>query len=282
MEAAVIATERESARTICENVDRGFYILIKSQISQKLVAAQTEMSAKALILAQLGKALDNIKRQMERDYVMISRRYAKLFQSLNKSLETRIRELDRPAMHLAEIKKSIVFDRHKDSGARMICVSEDLGAAAGTALGGKLKQKTKAAVEALASQVTEDISYGDKLSSILSDKGRDLPDNRTSAKMDSYLPVIFSSVESGLHRDEYIGTVYAAQREALTNTNFVAAVISNVQEQLHWVPVPDDEKAILRKEVAAIGEKESLDLRVTAEALRLFDADSWQVLKEAP
>jgi hypothetical protein len=280
MEAAVIATEQESARTICENVDRGFYILIKSQISQKLVAAQTEMSAKALILVQLGKALDNIKRQMEKDYAMISRRYAKLFQSLNRSLETRVRELDRPAMRLAEIKKSVVFDKHKDNGAAMICTAEDLGVITGTVLGGKLKQKTKSAIDALAGQISESASYGEKLGRILLNGGQGLQDDRDSAH--SYLPVIFSSVESGLQRDEYIDNVYVAQGEELVNTAPMIAEIGNVQEGLGWTPVGDDEKAALRKEVAALGEKESLDPRTAAEILRLFDADNWRILKEAP
>jgi hypothetical protein len=282
MEAAVIATERESARTISENVDRGFYILVKSQISQKLIAAQTEMSAKALILVQLGKALDNIKRQMEQDYLMISRRYAKLFQSLNRSLETRVRELDRPAMQLAEIKKSVVFDKHKDNGTMMLCASEDLGAVTGTALSGKLKQKTRAALEALSGQVTENTSYGEKLSSILLNNEQDFRNDQDSAKMNGYLPMIFSSVESGLHRDEYIDNVYAARKEELANTDPMTAELNNIQERLNWIPVPDNEKTVLRKEMAVLGEKESLEQRVAAEVLRLFDADHWQILKETP
>jgi GMP synthase PP-ATPase subunit len=105
MEAAVIAAERKSSQTICENVDNGFYVLVKSQIGQKAVAAYSEMNSKLGILAQILKALDGIKNQMQADYNMICRRYHKLFQSLNNSLETRIRELDRPAMKIAETRK---------------------------------------------------------------------------------------------------------------------------------------------------------------------------------
>ena len=100
MEAAVIATERRASQKICDNVDNGFYMLVKSQISQKAVAAYTEMTSKNVILLQLVKALEGVKRQMEADFNMISRRYAKLFGSLHKALETRIKELDRPAMRL--------------------------------------------------------------------------------------------------------------------------------------------------------------------------------------
>jgi hypothetical protein len=64
-------------------------MLVKSQISRKAVAAYTEMASKQGILLQLAKALDRVKRQMEDDFNMITRRYAKLFNSLNNLLTWR-------------------------------------------------------------------------------------------------------------------------------------------------------------------------------------------------
>jgi esterase/lipase len=125
MEVAVIAAEKNAAQTICENVDNGFYILIKSQISRKAVAAYSEMNSKAGILTQLLKALDNIRSQMQADFNMICRRYNKLFQSLNKSLETRVKELERPAMRLAEIKSAFVFDRLKNDSSLLVSAAEE-------------------------------------------------------------------------------------------------------------------------------------------------------------
>jgi hypothetical protein len=275
MEAAVIATKRESSRRICENVDNGFYVLVKSQISQKTVAAYTEMSAKEITLVQLAKALDNVKRQMEADYQMITRRYAKLFASLNRALETRIQELDRPAMKLAEIKKSVLFDRLKDNGTAMICAANDIVSVSETALGGKLKQKTQTTLQTLSDQIIENTSYTEKVSDILlKDEGDAGQDSR------SYLPVIFVSGESTLHRDEYIDSIYTIQSDMLPNSAAVVSVMNTAQDGLTWIPVPAEGKEVLKKELLALIEKESLDARGSNELMRLFDADNWLVMKE--
>jgi hypothetical protein len=275
MEAAVIATERASARTICENVDNGFYVLIKSQISQKAVAAYTEMSAKQMTLLQLGKALDNVRRQMEADYNMIARRYAKLFASLNHALETRVRELDRPAMKLAEIKKSVLFDKLKDDSSVFLCASNDAVTVAETALSGKLKQKTRVTLQTLSQQVNEGELYTQKLDSILLG-GADAA--VVAGKDKNYLPVVFASVESNLHQDEYIDTVYTQQSAHLKGAPLIAQTINTTQKNLAWTASSGEEKQLLRREFVALVEKSEIEARASAEMLRLFDADSWQSL----
>jgi hypothetical protein len=274
MEAAVILSEQESAKTICENVDNGFYVLVKSQISQKAVAAYTEMTAKEMTLVQLAKALDNVKRQMEGDYQMISRRYAKLFASLNKSLETRVQELDRPVIKLAEIKKNILFDKLKNNSTAMICASNDISVVSETALSGKMKQKTQTALRILSDQVTETASYAEKLSGILADEG-----NAVKETPQSYLPVIFASVESSLHRDEYLDSVYTVQSELLPDNAPIISEISGVQDRLPWIPAPAEDKETLRKELLSLIEGAAMDDRTSNELLRLFDADNWLVMK---
>jgi hypothetical protein len=273
MEAAVIAMERESAKTISENVDNGFFMLVKSQISQKAVAAYTEMTAKEMTLVQLAKALENVKRQMEADYNMIARRYAKLFASLNHALETRIRELDRPAMKLAEIKKSVVFDKLKDEGSAFLCASNDALTVAGTALGGKLKQKTRTALHALSRQVHEGELYTRKVEDILFGDS-DSPD--ACAKAVNYVPVIFASTESNLQQDEYRDNVYAA--EHLAAAPLIAQMVHAVQESLEWRAPSDEEKQILRKELLSFIESGAIDERTAGEMMRLFDAGDWQAL----
>ncbi|MDR2245762.1 MAG: hypothetical protein LBE17_03650 [Treponema sp.] len=272
MEAAVIASERAASRTICENVDKGFYTLVKSQISQKAVAAYTEMTTKEMTLVQLTKALDNVKRQMEADYQMIARRYTKLFASLNKALEIRVQELDRPAMKLAEIKKSFLFDKLKNNGATMICAANDIVSVAETALGGKLKQKTKTTLQTLSTQVSQDDSYTKKVSAIL------LRDEGAGHDAFEFLPAIFFSGESSLHRDQYIDTVYTVQSDLLPNGAALVSAIDDAEEEMAWAPVKAEAKETLKKELLSLAEKDSLDERTTNELLRLFDRDNWLVM----
>jgi hypothetical protein len=277
MEAAVIATERQASQTICENIDNGFYVLVKSQISQKAVAAYSEMTAKEMTLFELSKALDSVRRQMESDYNMISTRYAKLFKALDKALETRVRELDRPAMRLAEIKKNVIFEKLKHDCSAFLCASTDVYRIAETALAGKLKHKTKAVMETLSGQAEQGATYSRKIESILSHENA----AETAGKNDeSYLPVIFAATESAVHRDEFVDNVYVVEDDRFANTAPVVAAVNNVQDALAWNDVAENEKQTLRGGVLALIEKESLDTRVANEVLRLFDAGNWQIVRK--
>ena len=277
MEAAVIAAERESAKTICENVDNGFYVLVKSQISQKAVAAYTEMVSKQATLLQLVKALEGIKRQMEGDFNMISRRYAKLFQSLNKALETRVKELDRPAMQLAEIRRSIVFDKLKDDSSMVFSISGEAVPFAQTALSGKLKQKTRETLQTLSESIDESSSYNKKVGSILINNENlnnenDFPGNANVR----FIPAIFSVTDSLLNPDDHIENVYTAQTDVWKNTTPVVSEISRIQKNLTWSPEDNEGKALIRKEFMVLCEKESDDERISKEILRLFDESTWE------
>lgn len=101
MQAAVIGAEQRAADHVCENVNRGFYTLIQSQISQKVARLKSEVDSHIMNLNQQQKQLLAIRNRMERDYGMICSRYIKLFNGLNKNLEQRVFELDKPTMIFA-------------------------------------------------------------------------------------------------------------------------------------------------------------------------------------
>ncbi|MDR2793999.1 MAG: hypothetical protein LBB61_10130 [Treponema sp.] len=270
MEAAVIATERQSAKTICENVDNGFYILMKSQICQKVVAAYTEMTSKQMTLLQLAKALDNVKKQMEADYNMISKRYTKLFHSLNKALETRIKELDRPAMRLADIRKSIVFDKLKDESSLLFSSSGEVAAFEQTALSGKLKQKTKDTLKTLSNSITETQSFNEKIDSIL------LPAENEPASDMRYIPALFLETDSLLNTTDAIENAYVPHTDAWQNAAPVISEISRIAGSFAWKTADEGEKTPVRKEFVSLCEKEVSDPRLSKEMLRLFDESSWE------
>jgi hypothetical protein len=96
MQIAVIEAEAKAADHVCSNVNRGFYSLIRSQISQKVAKLQSEVDSHLMQLNQQKKAILGIKSRMQRDYNMIGARYAKLFNGLNANLKTRVFELDKP------------------------------------------------------------------------------------------------------------------------------------------------------------------------------------------
>ena len=101
MQTAVVAAEAKAADHVCKNVNRGFYSLIMSQISQKVAKLQSEVDSHLMQLRQYKKQLLNVQQRMERDYNMISARYLKLFNGLNANLKHRVFELDRPTIDFA-------------------------------------------------------------------------------------------------------------------------------------------------------------------------------------
>lgn len=111
MKAAVVAAETEGADHVCRQVNRGFYTLIRSQISQKMAKLKSDVDSHLMQLNQQRKQLLAIRNRMERDYNMISSRYIKTFSTINRNLETRIAELDRPVMQLAENEADKVTNR---------------------------------------------------------------------------------------------------------------------------------------------------------------------------
>ena len=113
MQTAVIAAEVRAADHVCNNVNKGFYSLIRSQISQKLAKFQSEVDSNIMQLVQQKKALLSIKSRMERDYNMIAKRYTKLFNGLNANLKSRVFELDKPTMDFASKEIGKVSNRTK-------------------------------------------------------------------------------------------------------------------------------------------------------------------------
>lgn len=113
MQTAVVLAEAKAADHVCANVNKGFFTLIRSQISQKVAKLQSEVDSHLMQLNQQRKQLLAIKGRMERDYNMISSRYLKLFNGLNVNLKQRVFELDRPTVDFAVREVEKVSNRTK-------------------------------------------------------------------------------------------------------------------------------------------------------------------------
>ena len=118
MKAAVIAAEKEGAEHVCQNINKGFYSLMHSQISQKIAQLTSTVEAKLFELGQYAVALKSIQARMTSDYNMISGRYTKLFKSINNTLEARVAELDRPVFKLVDRDIKLIESRMKLNSAQ--------------------------------------------------------------------------------------------------------------------------------------------------------------------
>ena len=72
MQTAVIMAEQQAAENICSNVNRGFFSLIRSQISQKIAICRSQVEARLLELRDQSQKLLSVKATMQRDFQMIA------------------------------------------------------------------------------------------------------------------------------------------------------------------------------------------------------------------
>lgn len=96
MKTAVVEAEKSGAQHICQNVNRGFFTLMQSQLSAKLAQKKSRTEALMAQLAMQKRRLLGIKNSMENDYQRICTRYGRIISSINKQLEQRIIDLDKP------------------------------------------------------------------------------------------------------------------------------------------------------------------------------------------
>lgn len=188
MQAAVINEEVKAADRICTNVNKGFYTLIQSQISQKVAKLQSEVDAHLMELTNQKQALLAIKGRMEKDYQMVSKRYNKLFNSLNTNLKNRIYNIDTPLMNFADKEQLRLANRRKILTATVpiaqsepIALSQNIVASNAKSKGARIIGIIKKYVKTLIEQdlLTDEILLSKKV-----------PDNQYSKTI--YAPVVIA------------------------------------------------------------------------------------------
>ena len=213
MQAAVIASEQAAAETISRNVDQGFYSLINSQVSMKKAEAFTAMNAKLALMLEFAKALSQAKNRMEADYNRLRREYYKIFHGLDKALENRVRQLDSPAMKLADTKMALVSDRFLKDSAELHCINQEIAATKQMAISARLKNKTRKTLNSLDHKIRETKEYTTQMDELMDPQGVD-------HRFEENIPVAFSREQSMVMRDSYVTKLHYPSflSEAARNT----------------------------------------------------------------
>lgn len=95
-----------NAKEIGSTIVKGFFKTIRTEISQQIMELSQQINSNLTHLRELVKACEAKKKQMEVDYNRTSDQYLNIFDDLNKELENRIFELNKPAF---------VFKRNSDN-----------------------------------------------------------------------------------------------------------------------------------------------------------------------
>lgn len=270
MEAAVIAAEMAATEHICDNLDNGFFLLIRSQISQKAAHLQSAATAKLMTLRQLAIALEGIERQMERDYHMISSRYKKLFRSLDNSLQQRVFELDKVPSDMASKQYPALITRMRNDGSGFLIKQEEIVPLGQFATSAKFKLDADNLIVSIRDSLKEQAIVNAKLR-------YSLREDRINSPVKVSIPVIIAEADglgglgktTSIHTPSLEGNLAGAEPK-------IQQTISGSVNQWEWKDCSPEEKSKVTSELENLCAKEALSPRVQEELMRLAKAAIWQ------
>lgn len=263
MQAAVIASEKKSAEKICKNVDKGFYSLIRSQISMKISVAYTEMQAKLSLLMEYSKTLSKTKERMESDYNRVKRQYSQIFKGLDKALSNRISQLDQEAVGISDTRKKMILGMFERHVPETLVTSTEVDSSNQKIAASRIKEKTSRSIDNLSGKVCENQAYRSLMDSML-DK------STTEIRQQEYIPVIYASKQSSLVTDSYVMSLSYPEYLPEQVKNSISLDILNREELYSNDQKSDFEKKNVSDEFQALVESSALDKRVTDQIIRLF------------
>ena len=272
MQTAVVVAEARAADHVCTNVNKGFFTLIRSQISQKVARLQSEVDSHLMQLNQQRKQLLAIKGRMERDYNMISNRYMKLFNGMNASLKQRIFELDKPTIDFAVKEVEKVSNRTKYLTATVPVMQLESLAISQKIIASNVKFRGMKVIGSM-SNFLSDMDKQKKLTDrILLSSGSDALNVTLS------VPVIISECNFDKFNNKNIDVIVSkiqlapATQSAVKNT-----VIQNI-DNLQWQKEAEINKEV-KSEFSKMLSTSNLSQRVKMMASKLFLANNYQTMK---
>lgn len=271
MQTAVVLAEQKAADHVCDNVNKGFYTLIRSQISQKIAKLQSEVDSHLMQLNAQRKQLLTVKGRMEHDYNMISRRYLKLFNGLNQNLKQRVFELDKPTIDFAVREMEKVSNRTKYLTAIVPVSQLESLSASQKIIASNVKFRGLKVINSM-TYFLADMSEQKKLTDrILLDKGN--VENSNLA-----VPVVISECNFDKFDNKNIDVVVNAVELSKQTQSTIENTVNSTIENIEWQPSKEINKEV-KSEFSKYLSNSNSSQRVKDVANKLFMANNYQTIK---
>lgn len=270
MQTAVIIAEEKAADHVCNNVNKGFYSLIRSQISQKMAKLQSEVDSHLMQLVQQKNALLSIKNRMQKDYNMIASRYIKLFNGLNSNLKQRVFELDKPTIDFAVKEVDKVSNRSKYLTATIPIAQLESLAASQKIVASNVKYRGFNVIKSMRSFLFEMNTQKKLTDQILINDGR----YTETAKV--YIPIVIcecnrDKTDTGIEISVSDVELDNISKSAIKNTAF--AELNQIEWQAKSSPNTE-----VRSEFSKLVSSSSKSQRVKDMATKLFQSNNYQTI----
>lgn len=271
MQSAVVIAQQEASEHICKNVDKGFFVLLKSQFDQKIAAVSSEMLSKMQLMESFKNDIDKIMVIMQDDYERIKQRYVKHFSSLDKALETRIHELDKKAYEISRNYRMTQFKAGSEV-IKAICYNDDTQLVNVKQASAAVKSKSVKSMYTMANDVIEQQKYSESIKNVLKEIAFEKPH-------DEYVPVIFSEVDSMIAEGSSIRDVFTSSEVQFSMSSRYLNQLKESSQGFSWKEVADEEFEPIKNSFQEKVSKEVDNERVAKEMLRLFDESRWSEME---
>ncbi len=271
MQAAVVLAEKRAADLVCDNVNRGFYSLIRSQISQKTAKLQSEVDSHLIQLNQQKKALLAIKFRMQRDFNMIANRYTKLFNGLNSNLKQRVFELDKPTIDFAVKEIDKVSNRTKYLTAAVSVNQLESLTSSQKILASSVKYKGAKVIDSIKDFLSEMNAQKKLTDKIL------INDHRYVSDAKSLIPVLIMESNSDNSSNRNVGINISDVELSHTTIQAIQNKMYTAVSDFTWVKQLETDKDVL-SEFSKLSEVSNSSQRVKDMALKLFQSNKYETL----
>ncbi|MEI6822451.1 MAG: hypothetical protein WCL51_10975 [Bacteroidota bacterium] len=269
MQTAVVIAEEKAADLVCNNVNKGFYSLIRSQISQKVAKLQSEVDSNVMQLVQQKKALIGIQNRMQRDYNMISSRYIKLFNGLNANLKNRVFELDKPTIDFACKEIDKITNRTKYLTATVPITQLESISTSQRIIASNIKLRGANVINSMRWFIHE-MNLQKKLTDQIL-----INDNRSVESATSYIPIVIYECNRDKSNQKNIEIIVSdVEIDKLTKSEIVNKAYTEFA-QLEWIQksFPTQE---IKSEFSKLLSSSTKSSRVKDLAIQLFQANNYQ------
>jgi len=270
MQTAVIIAEEKAVDHVCNNVNKGFYSLIRSQISQKMAKLQSEVDSHLMQLVQQKNALLSIKNRMQKDYNMIASRYIKLFNGLNSNLKQRVFELDKPTIDFAVKEVDKIYNRTKYLTATIPIAQLESLTASQKILASNVKYRGLNVINSMRSFLFEMNTQKKLTDKIL------INDGRYTETATLYIPILIcecnrDKTDAGVEISVSDIELDNISKSAIKNTAF--AELNQIEWQAKSTP-----NAEVQSEFSKLVSSSSKSQRVKDMAMKLFQSNNYQTI----
>ena len=269
MQTAVVIAEQKGAEKICNNVNFGFYSLIRSQISQKIATHKSKADAKIMELQQQSVSLIGIKSRMEKDYQMLASRYTKLFEGLNKALRARIFELDKPTTNFVLKDVLPTANRTKRlSGSSSTTQVESIASSQMISVS-NTKYNAMKNISSMQDFIYSSENQKNLIGSILNKESVSMPTEKD-------IPVLISESE-GLNVRQSQWMITQPPLKKNTNSKIESHIYSSLTN-LKWVDDDQSNSSRVKQEFGNFVNQSTISDRVKNQMLSLLESSKWQKL----